>query len=175
MGINNLLDAKKTAIIDRWFELVMKSYAHDAAKLFKNRKADFTNPVGANIYKSLEAVFNSLLTHQDRETISRQLDMTIRIRAVQDFTPAEAVGFIFALKPIIRDVLSEELKDAQTLRQVMQFESQIDELSLIAFTIYMECKSKIYNLKSSEERNRIYKAFERAGLVEEIPENQADL
>ena len=36
------------------------------------------------------------------------LDGIIRIRSIQDFTPSEAVGFIFDLKTVIRGVVDAE-------------------------------------------------------------------
>jgi hypothetical protein len=51
------------------------------------------------------------------------------------------------------------------------FESKVDSLSLIAFDKFMECREKIYQLRATEEKNRFYRAFERAGLVTELPED----
>jgi hypothetical protein len=38
----------------------------------------------------------------------------------------------------------------------------------------MSCREKIYEIKGNEEKNRTFKAFERAGLIAEIPENPPD-
>jgi hypothetical protein len=39
----------------------------------------------------------------------------------------------------------------------------------------MQCREKIYELKANEMKNRTFRAFERAGLVSEIPADTPDL
>jgi hypothetical protein len=53
---------------------------------------------------------------------------------------------------------------------LLQFDLQIDALSLAAFDIFMACKEKIYDLKTNLEKNKVYRTFERAGLLTETPE-----
>jgi len=110
----------------------------------------------------------------DEETITSFLDPLIRIRAVQGFSPSQAVYFIFALKPVIRETLQKVIREDPFLKEQFQFESKIDELGLLAFNIYMECREKIYQLKANELRNRTFSAFKRAGLVSEIPNAESD-
>jgi len=98
------------------------------------------------------------------------LDPIIRIRAIQDLTPSQATAFILLLKNVLRDHLSEELKDAATVIELLAFESKIDLLSLIAFDIYMTCKEKIYQIAANETRNQTLRAFERAGLIAQTPQ-----
>ena len=49
---------------------------------------------------------------------------------------------------------------------------KIDRLLLLAFDIYMECREKIYDLKANEEKNKVFKAFKRAGLISEISDDR---
>ena len=106
----------------------------------------------------------------DPETISSHLDPIIRIRAVQDFTPSQAIAFILFLKKILRQNLDKELQVSQIARDFVALESKIDQLSLMAFDIYSQCREKIYKISANETRNRTFKAFERAGLISEKPE-----
>jgi len=171
MMIENLLEQKKTAIIKKWFDLAINSYSADTSQFIKKQKDPFANPVGNTISKGLTAVFDALLKGMDRETIISFLDPIIRIRAVQSFSPSQAIGFIFSLKKIVRESLNKELHETQIENEVLLFESKIDELSLIAFDIYVECREKIYQLKVNTERNKMYSAFERAGLITEVPDD----
>jgi hypothetical protein len=52
---------------------------------------------------------------------------------------------------------------------------RIDELSLIAFNIYVECREKIFQLKANEVRDRTFKALRRAGLVCDLEQVESDL
>jgi hypothetical protein len=175
MGLKNLLEKKKSAIIKDWFEAVAATYAPDAADFFKRQKDLFANPVGSTIFNGLKKLFDELLLQMNHEEIKCLLDPLVRIRAVQDFSPSEATSFILSLKKVIITNLQKELRDIYILNEFLQFESKIDALSLIAFDIYVECREKIYELKVTTERNKIYSAFARAGLIDEAPENGPDL
>ena len=115
---------------------------------------------------------DQLLTESDHQALTARLDPIIRIRAVQNFSPSQAVGFVFFLKNVIRTALAKEIAAQQIEDELVAFESEIDKLSLIAFNLYMQCREKIYELKANEMRNRTFKAFERAGLVKDIPEDE---
>jgi len=173
--IENLLEQKKAAIIKKWFDLTINTYSADASQFIKKQQDPFANPVGSTISLSLAAVFDALLKGMDRKTIASSIDPIVRIRAVQNFSPAQAIGFVFYLKKIVRETLNKELKQTQIENELLLFESKIDELCMIAFDIYVECREKIYQLKVNTERNKIYSAFERAGLITEVPADRPDL
>ena len=94
-------------------------------------------------------------------------DPIIRIRAIQDFSPSQAVGFMFDLKTIIRETVPVETKDGRNIEALHALDRRIDQLGLLAFDIYMQCREKILDLKANEMRARTYAAFSRAGLIKE--------
>jgi len=169
MGLENLLAQKRGEILKKWFDLVIKSYPEDTAAYFKQKKDHFANPVGGTIRRGLEAILKELFQEMnpDLETLRSWMDPIIRIRAVQNFKPSEAVSFIFSLKPIIRSIADKAFKNENIERELQRFESKIDTLGLMGFDIYMTCREKIYELKANEVRNRTYRAFERANLITE--------
>jgi len=175
MRLNALLEQKKTAIVKKWFAATIATYPSDTAKFLKSQKDPFANPVGRTTYQGLAALFDELLKETDHEVIRSFLDPIIRIRAVQNFSPSQATSFIFFLKNVIRDNIKKEDFQAQLFNELLSFESKIDELGLIAFNLYMNCREKIYELKANEMKNRTFRAFERAGLVRETPVDKPDL
>jgi hypothetical protein len=80
----------------------------------------------------------------------------------------------FFLKDVIREYTQKEISEARLFNELLLFESKIDMLSLIAFNLYMQCREKIYELKANEMKNRTFRAFERAGLVSEMPADTPD-
>jgi len=175
MKLKKLLTEKKAAISKKWFQLVIDTYPVETSKFLKSQKDPFANPVGRTTLKGLEAILDELIQGMDFESVTSFLDPIIRIRAIQDFTPSEATGFILSLKTIIRDLFDRELEEKELLKEFLEFERKIDELSLFAFDIYMQCREKLNQLKSHEQRNTMFKALERAGLVSEIPDKKPDL
>ncbi len=175
MSLNDLLARRKTRIIKDWFALAVETYPPDTASFLKRQKDPFANPVGRTVSLGLEALFNELLKEMDYEIITSFLDPIIRIRAIQNFSPAQAVSFIFLLKKAIRENIKKEALKEQLFNELLLFESKIDQLVMIAFNLYMECKEKIYDLKANEMRNSTYKAFKRAGLVRDWPVDEPDI
>jgi len=170
MRLKKILNTKKTAIVDAWFEAVIETYPSDSRRFFKNQKDRFSNPVGNTTFDGLKAIYEEILQGMDRKTVTALLDPIIRIRAVQNFSPSNAVGIVFSLKGVIRKILKKDLRERQNLSDLLEFEAGIDELGLLAFDVYMQCRQNIFDLRTNEEKRTIYKAFKRAGLVTEIPD-----
>jgi hypothetical protein len=174
MELEKLLAKKKTAIVKKWFNMVIETYPADSAKIFKNQTDPFANPVGTHTMDGLSSLYGELLGRMDHTAIKSCLDPIIRIRAVQDFTASQATAFMFFLKKAVRDEVKDEIEKGLYADELLRFESKIDEICLIAFNLYSECREKLYKIKSFEERNRTYKAFARAGLICEIPDAEPD-
>jgi hypothetical protein len=155
------LAAKKQAILKSWFQVTVDSYPADTARFIKSQKDPFANPVGQTTYKSLEALVDALIKKAGREVITQALDPILRIRAVQSFSPSAATGFIFSLKPIIRQHLAGSGED------LAEVDRRIDEMAMAAFDIYVACREKIYELKANESRNQFFGSLKRAGLIGE--------
>ncbi len=100
------------------------------------------------------------------EPIRRQLDDVIRIRAVQDYSASEAIGFTLDLKKIIRVRLSDFPENKKEFDELAAFETRIDHLSLLAFDLYVACREKTYEIKANEVKRKYFKLLTRAGLVE---------
>ena len=152
MDLNDILDRKKKAVLDRWFQEVADSYPAETSLFLRSRQDRFANPVGAAVHGGLKGLFEGLLSGADSEGLAPILDDIVRIRAVQKFSPSEAVSFIFALKGIIREVAEHEKGDPT---DVEAMDARIDRLALQAFDNYSACREKLYEIKLRELRDRI--------------------
>jgi len=165
MSLKELLKKKETVIVGQWFDSVVNTYQLDTSRFLKSQKDAFANPVGNSLSQGLKAVFDEMTDRMDSATVISFLDPIIRIRALQDFSASKAVGFVFFLKKIVREQSKRNSEDEALQKDMLLFESKIDELALIAFDIYMQCREKIYEIKANEVKNRTFRAFHRAGLV----------
>ncbi len=164
MNLKEVLSEKKPSILKRWFDVILETYPADTAKFLKTQRNPFANPVGSTISKGIENIFDELLEGGDRDRLDPFLDNIIRIRAVQDFTPAQALAFIFLLKKVIRDELDKEMC-GQLSDELSAFESKIDDLALLSFDIYMKCREKLYDIKANEVKSRTFRLLQRAKLI----------
>ena len=167
-GLKGLIQKKKSEIIRNWFEATIQTYAPDTAQFYKGQQDQFGNPVGSITSNGIAFLLDQLLDTWDPEAIKSYLDPIVRIRAIQDFSPSKATGFILLLKKILRENLAKELQNNDNALQLLAFESKIDRLCLLAFDLYMDCKEKIFELSANETRNRTLRAFERAGLIADV-------
>lgn len=161
-----LISDKKTTVLSMWFDAAVQGYAPDTIQFLKARKDQFANPVGNTTRQGLEGLLDQLLAGADHRQAADHLDSILRIRAVQDFTPSQAIAFIPALKHVLRNTFASDLKHPGMKDQLLEFEDKIDTLCLMAIDLYVACREKVYQLKANETRNRVFSAFERAGLVD---------
>ncbi|MBF0234517.1 MAG: RsbRD N-terminal domain-containing protein [Desulfamplus sp.] len=185
IDLNRQLELNKEKILTLWFEAAISSYPEDTARLLGKSKNRFDNPVGNATRQSLEDTFDNIMRmslaenykdytnskhgqtnkeHVDQNRVENSLDPVIRIRAVQNFSASQAVAFVFELKTIVKSVLGK-LPDES-------FNYRVDLVALAAFNRFMKCRENIFLLKATEAKRRVHSAFERAGLVTELTEDE---
>lgn len=170
MKLESCLKEKRAAILERWYRAIIDTYPSESAKYFNN-KDPFANPVGLTISDTIGSLYDSLFQEEvDREAVSQSLDGMIRIRAVQDFSPSQAIAFVFRLKEVIRAELSGRIEPGKAAEEWVRLEERIDRLALISFDVFMKCREKIYELRTHEFKSRAWRLLERANMVGVIPE-----
>jgi RsbT co-antagonist protein rsbRD N-terminal domain len=174
MILKNILSEKKDELLASWFDRILDTYPAETAKFLKNQKDRFANPVGQAIHKGIGDIFQELLQGGDVEKVTGFLDNIIRVRAVQEFSASQAVAFIFFLKSVIRDGLTETPLTPELYDELATLESQIDSLALIAFDIFMQCREKLFDIKANEMKNMTYRLLQRANMVTEIKEAEKE-
>ena len=167
MKLESLLTQKKAAVLEKWRDLIVQTYPADASEFLKRDKDRFNNPVGYTIASGTEGIYDALLEGSTSNVLSSTVDSIIKIRAVQDFSPSQAVAFVFLLKKAIREQLAAEMRENGLSRQLLAFESKIDELALLTFDSYMRCREKIHDIRVNEIRNGTFKLRERINLADE--------
>ena len=176
MKITELLKKYRSDIIDKWFEFVISTYPEDTSRFLFKERDQFANPVGATTLKSLKEVFDALVNGLDHQKVKPLIDPIVRIRAVQEFSPAQALSFIFTLKSIIRLILKKDIKtDLSILKELADLELKIDEFCLIAFDIYMGCREQVYKYKANHVKDRTLRLLKKANVLCEVPEVGTDI
>ncbi len=160
--LKNFLLEHRDAVVKRWVQLVLETYPDDASRFYKQEKDRFANPVGSNIAEAVERIYDLFVDGSALQELAGPMDNIIRIRAVQEFTPSKAVGFVFLLKKAVRERLYKQNPDMETVRELIEFEADVDRLALLAFELYMGCREQLYNLRATEVENRSVRVLERA-------------
>ncbi len=158
--ITEILNNKKEAIVRKWIDLILNSYPAEAANFLKLKKNQFDNPIGHTITINAEKIFDELINDCDLEKIKFLLDEIIKIRAVQSFSPSQALGFLFDLKKTVRDEFSAELEKKAISDELSKLDLLIDQMVLIGFDLYMGSREKIFKIRVNEIKSKSYKAVE---------------
>jgi hypothetical protein len=164
MDLKDLLSQNESAILKRWFNLILETYPADAATLMRKDKDQFTNPVGATFSREIEVLFKELCEDSQKEKCQASLDSILKIRSVQDLSPSKAVGFVFLLKRAVGETLKNEMCQESIMDEWLKFQSSIDDLALQAFDAYMECREKICEIRIKQaraEREMAFRMMER--------------
>ena len=72
------------------------------------------------------------------------------MRAVQDFTPSQAIVFVYLLKDILRQEAAPEAKSEEVREGLAALEARLDRLALMAFDVYMECRERLHRIRVNE-------------------------
>ncbi len=152
--LKSVLQAHEEDLLNAWFEEMMHSYPEESRKYFRKIKSEFTNPVGANLYTSLKNLLQTLLSDApDADLVNENVNMILRIKAVQEVLPSQAVSFVPALKQIVEKICGKELKDkGVSLAEWLDFYSDIDTVALYAFDSYSESRELIYKMRLEQIR-----------------------
>jgi hypothetical protein len=157
MKLDDLLEQKKETIKARWLELIIETYPAESRHFFKKQKNQFSNPVGAASARLVEALYDALLHDGDSDEARTAMDDFVKIRAVQEFTPSEAIACILFLKQAIREAVSADNLDTKALAGV---ESHVDRFLLEAFDSYMASREKLYQIRADELKRQSFVALQ---------------
>jgi len=173
MKLIEVLKNKKKEILAVWVDRTLDSYT--SSGFFKSSKDKFANPVGANIRDGLGKLYDLLLAKAAQEEMGQPLDQVIRIRAVQEFTPAQAVAPILELKWVVKQVLSADNKTRPLLTELDSFDCDVDRAALAAFDIYVTCREQLYKNRIRELKSGSYILTDSACASAIVRQNQEEI
>lgn len=135
--------AMAEAIAERWLARALATFPPGTRATRGANPDQFRDPAGHLLNHNLRILAGELLGEMSRDRLMAPLDAIVRLRAVQAFSPSQALQFIFTL----RDAAAE-VPGASTA----QLQERIDALALMAFDLYMACREQIYALRTREIR-----------------------
>jgi hypothetical protein len=168
--LTDLLTEKRTSLIDSWLKLIFESYPAATADFLKKEKDRFSNPVAYQFIRGVNGLFQALIQDMEEEKLFANLDEVIKVQAIQQFSPSQALAFIFLLKKVIREHLTKELHDENLAQECREIESKIDGLALLGFDVYMKRREKLYEIRMQEVKASVGGLIRKTGLSMDILE-----
>ena len=153
------IEEHRGEILRRWIEGVIDDYPEETGKFLRTQSDRFANPVGAGLREGLTELLDGVLRGVEADELTSALDRVIRVRAVQEFSPSAAVGFVFDLKDLLREVTKGTGGDAAGSLDAI--DDRIERLGLHAFDVYMSCREQMWSIRMQEIRNQSLGIMER--------------
>jgi hypothetical protein len=150
-----LTQEQRNEMLARWFDRIVDHYPAETASFLRGQPDPFANPVGAGLREELEPILTGVLDDRDPAEQGSALDRIVRVRALQEMSPSQAVAFVLYLKEIFGEVVGA----TDGARWI--FDNRVDRLLLEAFDVYNRCREQVYDIRVKEIRNRSLKVMER--------------
>jgi RsbRD-like negative regulator of sigma factor len=170
--LNQLLIQHKRTLNKRWLERTTEVYSQHMRKFFAKEGNNFANPVGQSLATNLKKLLDGIIQDDTNTDLSGPLQEIIKIRAVQDLSSAQSVAFVFQLKNIVWDVLSDKLDSKKSQRELDEFNARIEALGFMAFDIYVECHKQIVQIRISELKRSVGSLLRRTKFFDDDLEAQ---
>lgn len=115
-------------------------------------KTRFIAPADYLLKEETEALLNWLISEEEPVKARSSLEEICKYKAVQGLNPSEALGFILDLKSIVRLVLGNGESESSQIKAYADLDRRIDQLMLLAFDEYCNCRERIMEIRVDEMR-----------------------
>ena len=153
MNLRDALLEQEGQILEAWLEIFFRKYSPESADFFFQNKDRFENPVGYIISSQAKAILHELLNECDAARLKEYFTQIIKVQAIQSVLPSQALGFIFDLKIIVRNLFAERIRENNFFSELFLLDCRIDQLAQLAFDCFMETREKIFHIKLKESRD----------------------
>mgnify|MGYP003159802650 FL=1 len=170
MSTEDIISARRDAAIQKWTEAVFAMYPFETTGFIRTQRDQFANPVGHATRAAGEQIYDAVTGRDvDMEKVHASVAALIRIRAVQDLKPEQAVGVLYLYKSVLRELLLADMLAAGDVQGFLDMGDRLDTLCLMAFNLYLADREQVYAervAKQRREASQIRRWAARHGLVE---------
>ena len=153
MTILSFLNERRAVVLQRWQSLLLDTYPEKGAAFMRQQKDSFNNPVGHVLLTQTERLWDRLIQGSDERELIKPVEEIVRIRAVQDFAPSQAVAFVYLLKEAVWECCHDDGLSRET-EGLAELEHRLDRLALMAFDAYTRCRERLAEIRINEVKNR---------------------
>ena len=132
MSTEDIISARRDAAIQKWTEAVFAMYPFETTGFIRTQRDQFANPVGHATRAAGEQIYDAVTGRDvDMEKVHASVAALIRIRAVQDLKPEQAVGVLYLYKSVLRELLLADMLAAGDVQGFLDMGDRLDTLCLM--------------------------------------------
>lgn len=175
MSVPDILRKYKKDVVQGWTEAVFATYPLETTGFLRTRNDPFANPVAHMTRQAANILFDAMIGEEvDPDDVRSALDRFVKLRAVQKYYPGQSMAVFYLMKPVLRELVLPEMREAGQLEAYLATESRLDTLVLLAFDMYMKARDTVAEARIKEIRNQ-YAQLERwAQKLEGDPAEKPD-
>ena len=141
--------------VQQWLACTLRTYPEQTGRFLSHERDPFRNPVGHMLRAALSELADELFGSFDRTRVTASLGEVVRLRAVQDFTPAEAVEFVTLARHAARGLTeTEHPRLAPDGLEVLN--ARIDDMVVMAADLFEQCRLELRAIAARAARRRVY-------------------
>ena len=152
------------------FLAVFATYPFETTGFIRTQRDRFANPVGHATRAAGELIYDAVTGRDvDLDKVHAAVAELIRIRAVQDLKPEQAVGVLYLYKPVLRELLLADMLAAGDVQGFLDMGDRLDTLCLMAFNLYLADREQVYAERVAQQRreaSQIRRWAARHGMAE---------
>ncbi len=138
-----------------WLTRTFRTYPEQTGGFLDGEPDPFRNPIGHTLRTALGDLSVELFGGFDRGRVATALEAVIRLRAVQEFSPEDAVGFVALAREAAREAAAAEASglgpDAPGV-----IDARIDEMGRLAADLFERCREQIREISVRAARRRTF-------------------
>lgn len=153
MSTQDIISARRDTAIQKWTNAVYATYPFETTGFIRTQTDQFANPVGYATRKAAAAVYDAVTGRDvDMDEVRAAVAGLIRVRAVQDLKPEQAVGVLFLYKPVLRELFLVDMLAAGDFDAFLDMGERLDSLALLAFNMYLADREQVYAERVAQQR-----------------------
>jgi hypothetical protein len=140
---------------EEWLACTIRAYPEHFGGLLRGAGSPFRNPVGSTLRTALGGLTDELFGGFDRRRATALVDSVVRLRVVQDCSPAEVTSFVaLARRAAARVAETGSPGVGPGLLDLVH--ERIAELSHIAEACLMTCREDLRMIAARSARRRVF-------------------
>ncbi len=146
--LKNICNENKDKLLLLWLNDFFNHHKLDDIGVSRTIDDKFLNPVAFTIKAATAELLPAILGEDiDPENIKFHINEILKIQAIQQLSPAQALLPIINIKSHILALITEK---NEYLREYLEISQRLDTLLLMAFDIFTQEKEKIYRIRVNE-------------------------
>lgn len=156
MSLGKKLIGDRKKILKEWYQEVLGSFPKQSHALISSNTDRFANPIGFTLNDAIAEIFSALVGDKSLDEIAPALERIIKLRAIQGGRESAQLGFLLALKRIVRERCGAYSSGFSEVGALLEIEDRMDEILLRAYEIYVRSRELILELQVNEIKNKTH-------------------